>query len=149
MDWEYTLRRWSKPSSDTEQEKCANAESAIRKAISESDDLSGLTITVRAHGSYRNNTNVSQESDVDIYVCCYDVCFTDFSLADGFAEQDVALGPGAFPYAAFKNSVENALVAKFGRAQVTRGDRAFDVHENSYRVDADVVAAIEHRRYPR
>jgi hypothetical protein len=32
---------------------------------------------------------------------------------------------------------------------VTRGDKAFDVHANTYRVDADVVACIEHRRYVR
>jgi hypothetical protein len=30
---------------------------------------------------------------------------------------------------------------------VTRGNKAFDVHANSYRLDADVVAAFELRRY--
>lgn len=30
---------------------------------------------------------------------------------------------------------------------VTRGNKAFDLHSNSYRVDADVVACFEHRRY--
>lgn len=30
---------------------------------------------------------------------------------------------------------------------MTRGNKAFDVHANSYRVDADVVPCFEHRRY--
>ena len=28
-----------------------------------------------------------------------------------------------------------------------RSNKAFDIHENSYRLDADVVAAFQHRRY--
>lgn len=43
--------------------------------------------------------------------------------------------------------VGSALVHAFGREGVTRGNKAFDVHENTYRLDADVVAAFEHRRY--
>jgi hypothetical protein len=34
-DWEETFRSWSKPSSDSEQEKCENAERMIREAIME------------------------------------------------------------------------------------------------------------------
>jgi hypothetical protein len=30
---------------------------------------------------------------------------------------------------------------------VSRGKKAFDVHANTYRIDADVVAAFKHRRY--
>jgi hypothetical protein len=40
-----------------------------------------------------------------------------------------------------------ALVQKFGARGVTRGKKAFDVHENTYRIDADVVPVFEHRRY--
>jgi hypothetical protein len=34
-----------------------------------------------------------------------------------------------------------------GADSVTRGNKAFDVHANTYRVDADVVPCFEHRRY--
>jgi len=30
---------------------------------------------------------------------------------------------------------------------VKRGSKAFDIHENTYRIDADVVPTFEHRRY--
>jgi hypothetical protein len=35
----------------------------------------------------------------------------------------------------------------FDRGAVQRGNKAFDVHANTYRVDADVVAAFEYRWY--
>lgn len=148
-DWERTFREWSKPSSDTEQAKCENAERMIRDAISESTALSRRTVEVFAQGSYRNNTNVREDSDVDICVRCIDTFFYDFSLADGFGRGDVGFPDGTYPYSQFKSEVEEALVSKFGRRAVVRGNKAFDVHANTYRVDADVVACFEHRRYTR
>lgn len=146
-DWEDTFRNWSKPSSDTEEDKCANAESMIRAAIRESDVLKGRNISVFAQGSYRNNTNVRVESDVDICVLCYDTYYPDFSFANGFDNTDMQSEPATYSYGQFKNEVEQALVAKFGRRMVSRGNKAFDVHETSYRVDADIVPCFEHRRY--
>ena len=51
-----------------------------------------------------------------------------------------------YSYADFKNDVEAALKSYFGAGSVTRGNKAFDVHANTYRVDADVVPCLEHRR---
>jgi hypothetical protein len=53
----------------------------------------------------------------------------------------------SYSHAQFKDDVGAALRSYFGANGVTRGDKAFDVHENTYRIDADVVATIEHRRY--
>lgn len=146
-DWEQTFRNWSKPSSDTEDAKCENAERMIREAITENRALGKLNVEVFAQGSYRNNTNVRLDSDVDICVCCYDVLFSDCSFAVGFSKEDVGLADAPFTYSQFKNEVEKALVVKFQRGGVTRGKKAFEVHENSYRVYAEVVACFEHRRY--
>ena len=146
-DWESTFRDWSKPSSDTEEQKCENAERMIRDSIKESSSLADKNIEIFPQGSYRNNTNVRQDSDVDICVRCLDVIFTDFSMASGFSIEDVGLVDADYTYSQFKNDVENALVDKFGRRAVTRGNKAIDIHENSYRVDADVVACFEHRLY--
>ncbi len=146
-DWESTFRSWARPSSDTEDEKRENAIRGVRAAVDGHPTLSTRTVNVFAHGSYANNTTVRQESDVDIFVLCTDVYFPDFSFAKGFGPNDVGDKESDFKYTQFKNEVEEALVDKFGRDAVTRGKKAFDVHENTYRVDADVVACFEHRRY--
>lgn len=146
-DWEAIFRSWAKPSSDTEQQKCDNAVRMVSNAISEDGALSQKNIEVFAQGSYRNNTNVRQDSDVDVCVCLIDVCFVDYSMSEGLTDQVVGLSSSDYTYSGFKNSVEKALVAKFGRANVRRGNKAFDIHANTYRVDADAVPCFEHRRY--
>jgi hypothetical protein len=149
VDWEETFRRWKNPSSDTEASKMENAGSMIRDAIRECHVLAKRTIEIFPQGSYRNNTNVRQDSDVDICVRCMDTCGNDFSQVPGLTMEGVGMIPATYLYPQFKNEVEAALVAKFGEKGVTRGPKAFDVHANGYRVDADVVAVIEHRRYYR
>lgn len=145
-DWEATFRSWGQAPSQTEQEKCENAERAIRKAIDASTSLATRSISVFAQGSYANRTNVRQDSDVDICVLCRDVFFVD--LPAGVQREHYGLNsPSTYTYSQFKNEVGSALVAYFGSTSVTRGNKAFDVHPNSYRIDADVVPAFEYRRY--
>lgn len=146
-DWEATFRDWKKPSSDSEQERCANAERMIREAIEESPALAHRNIKVFPQGSYRNNTNVRQDSDVDICVLCFDTYFPDFSMTPGATRESTGWAPATYLYEQFKNDVGAALTRKFGSNGAKRGPKAFDVHENGYRVDADVVACFEHRRY--
>lgn len=148
-DWESTFREWSKPSCETEATKCDNAVRMIRDAIKESRLFEEMSMEVFAQGSYRNNTNVRQESDVDVCVRCMKICYPDFSCAEGLTRKDVGLVDVNYTYAQFKDNVGKALVAKFGSQGITRGKKAFDVHPNSYRVDADVVPTFEHRRYTR
>jgi hypothetical protein len=119
----------------------------IREAIEGSSVLGGKGIRVFAQGSYKNSTNVRHDSDVDICVCRMDVLFSDFSMAEGFTGEDAGLVDVDYTYSQYKSEVEDALVAAFGRRAVVRGNKAFDVHENTYRVEADVVACFEHRRY--
>lgn len=146
---EATFQSWAKPSSDTEDEKRDNAIRAVRGAVAAHRGLSARNVTVLAHGSYANNTEVRQESDVDIFVLYTgtDAFFIDFSSANGFNRQDAGLITAAFPYSQFKDEVQEALLERFGQRAVSRGTKAFDVHENTYRVDADVVACWRHRRY--
>jgi len=148
-NWEETFRVWKNPSSETEEQKCQNAERMIRDAIREDETLSEHTIEVFAQGSYRNNTNVRLESDVDICVRLKDVFYSNFTFANGFSKADAGIVDSTYSYAQFKNDVERALVAKFDRSTIRRGNKAFDVHANTYRVDADVVPCLEHRRYTR
>ena len=143
-DWEATFSSWGAPPSDTEQAKAENAERAVRKAIV----TAGLSdIEVFAQGSYANRTNVRQDSDVDICVLYTGAFFPDYSLSEGLNGPVLGHSNGTYFYADFKNDVEAALVAHFGKPSVTRGKKAFDVHANTYRIDADVVPCFEHRRF--
>lgn len=144
-DWEDTFSSWANPPGKTEQDRCENAEKAIRNAIAASDKLNRRNIKVFAHGSYHNNTNVREDSDVDVGILCYDTFF--MNLPEGYTRENFGIEPATYGYEQFKNEVGEALIAYFGKSSVHRGNKAFDIHENSYRVDADVAPFFEHRRY--
>lgn len=144
-DWETQFRQWAKPPSKTEQERCDNALSAVRQAVAASTKLRPRQISVFCHGSYRNNTNVRQDSDVDVGILCTDVCFCN--LPEGTTDEMFGLKSSNYGFDQYKNEVEDALVNHFGRTAVKRGNKAFDVHETSYHVEADIAPFFEHRRY--
>ncbi len=143
--WEDTFRDWASSPSGTEQTKCNNALGMIQNAINQNADLSGLNIKVFAQGSFRNRTNVASDSDVDICAVSHNAFFYD--LPQGGLPSDFDITPITIPYSAYKNSVENAIVSYLGRKAVARGNKALNVRETTYHVDADVVACFEYRFY--
>jgi len=98
-------------------------------------------------GSYRNRVNVRQDSDVDVGVLCFDTYFSEFQDDNVKTLVEKTQTAATYSYQTFKNEVEEALVNRFGRAAVTRGKKAFNVKANTYRVEADVAAFFEHRRW--
>lgn len=142
---EADFREWSKPPTATEEQRCAGAENVVRNAIHSYPAFATKSIEVFPQGSYRNGTNVRANSDVDICVRCMDACFSD--VPQGYTTADFGLVDASYTYAAFKDDVERALRLYLGPAAVSRGNKAIDLHANTYRVDADVVPAFEHRRY--
>lgn len=143
--WDNRFTTWAQAPSQTESDRIDNAITAVKKALAVDAKLSPLT-KVFVQGSYRNRVNVRQDSDVDIGVL-YTGNLFGTHYPPGKTNADFNLISVEYGYSHFKNDLEKALVNHFGRAAVTRGKKAFDIHENTYRVDADVVPLIVHRRY--
>lgn len=143
-NWEQTFRSWGSPPSQTEQNKCDNAERAIRKAISTSEKLKDLDIRVFPKGSYHNRTNARLSSDVDICILC---STTIHFGPDGVQLADTGLSPATYHYVRYKSDVQDALVNYFGLNAVTWGNKAFNIQENTYRVNSDAVACFLYRWY--
>lgn len=146
-NWESVFSTWSKGPSATEQARAENAENQIRQAIQASDTLKSRNIRVFTQGSYKNRVNVRLDSDVDVGVLCFDTYFDEYPDDNVRAKMAESSIPATYEYATFKSELEEALVARFGKTSVTRGSKAFDIKENSYRVESDVAAFFEHRRY--
>ena len=145
QDWENTFASWAKGPQTTEDERSENAIRAIRNAIAKSDDLKHRNIDVFLQGSYRNRVNVRQNSDVDIGILCHNSFF--YNLPENYTAKDFNITPSTYHYHQLKNEVEAALAGHFGKSAVHRGNKAFDIKENSYRVEADVAPFFDHRRY--
>ena len=145
QDWESTFSLWAQPPGKTEQNRSDNAIRAIRKAIDNSSQLGTRNIKVFIQGSYRNRVTVRQDSDVDVGVMCHDYFLAQYPA--GMTAADFGHVDADYSFFQFKNELEEALAAHFGRAAVTRGNKAFTVRENSYRVEADVAPFFEFRQY--
>jgi hypothetical protein len=158
-DWPAQFITWARPPGVTERQKIERAEKAIGDAIAASAVLRSHGTGSFTQGSYYNRTNVPRESDVDIRVVPNDIFFTDWELVDEAARSDAAVRKALdrevgnvdhpYTYAVFKNDLEAALVDHFGRAAVKRGDKAFNIHENTYRVESDCLPAFDLRLYGR
>ncbi len=146
-DWESIFSTWSNGPSTSEQQKAENAERQIRKAIDASEKLKRRNIKVFTQGSYRNRVNVKKDSDVDIGILCYDVFFPDYQDDNIKSILKESFEPATYTYSVFKNEIEEALIQRFGQDSVRRGSKSFDIKENTYRIEADVAAFFEHRRY--
>lgn len=143
--WDDRFGSWAAAPSKTETDKIENAIAAIKKALAADTKVASVSRAF-VQGSYRNRVNVRQDSDVDIGVLYTgNVFLADYPNGKGHA--DFGNVSATYSYADFKNDIGKALINHFGSAHVSRGDKAFDIHENTYRVDADVVPLLVHRRY--
>ncbi|MEQ8246668.1 MAG: nucleotidyltransferase [Alphaproteobacteria bacterium] len=145
-DWENTFNSWSQSPSETEQERCERVIRAIRTAIDRSPKLKTRQILVFPQGSFRNRVNVRQNSDVDVGVMLYEYFLSQYPVGKSRADfgNDAVVEYG---FAQFKNELEEALVAQFGRSVVTRGNKAFDIKATTSQIEADVVPLFEFRQY--
>lgn len=142
---EEQLTRWAKVPSETEEGKCQNAVSKITEVVK---NKFGNDVSIFLQGSYRNRTNVKQDSDVDIVVLHEGYYFSDvgvLSESDKTAYWKNFIGSD-YTFSQFKNDIHNLLINTLGTA-VTRKNKCIRVEGNNYRVNADVVPCFVHKRF--
>src|SRR3989339_1948869 len=143
---ESQLKVWSHQGSITQS---ATTYSVIKNALeATSTAYHGKNYKVFLQGSYGNDTNIYAESDVDVVIRLDDVYYSDvtqLSLEDKEA-YDQAFTPATYSYDEYKKDVLKALTDRFG-SDVKAGDKAIAVAANGSRRKADVIAAMQFRRY--
>ena len=142
---EDTLQLWTAPLSATEEQRVTNTIYMIKDAISSYDKLSEPIMEIFAQGSYANNTNVKQNSDIDICLMLTSTVFCNY--VEGKTGDDYGYTTGAITYSDYKLHVMSALRAKFGFDAVTVGNKSVKISANSYHINADVVPCFEYRNY--
>lgn len=148
-DWEQTFSTWYQRASDAEQTRYENTCKAINEALRGDSRLRDYTFDVYAKGSYPAFTNVVRDSDVDIAAELTSFYSNEFIHdAEGLSIHDVGTPyTGGATLPGFKNDVEAALVAAFGRAAVERGNKAIHIRESTRSLKADVVPCVTHKTW--
>ena len=83
----------------------------IRDAVKAHKSFDGVSLLVRTKGSYANNTNVKQDSDVDVAVQCGEVQYWEEAIAGD--HPDVLPYKGEWTPAKLRSELLLALRAKF------------------------------------
>lgn len=142
---EEILKSWTSPLSQTEEQRVENTVLMIKDAVTSYDKLSDCTMEIFAQGSYANNTNVRQNSDVDICVMLTSTFFCNY--VDGKTDIDYGYTAGSITYSDYKSYIVEALKKKFGKNVVAVGNKSIDIKSNSYHVNADVVPTFQYRDF--
>lgn len=142
---EQQLINWSRPVSTTEDLKCQNAISQITAALRAKF---GNRVTIFLQGSYRNNTNVRQNSDVDIVMRYDDAFYPDLQR---LSESDKAIYnaqrvSAGYNFDELKADTEEALRNVF-TTSVERKNKCIQVNGNSNRITADVIPCFVLKRF--
>ncbi len=66
QSWNERLEHWERPASDSEEATIERAAKMVRDVLVRNAWLSGEGVQIEPQGSYYNNTNVRQESDIDL-----------------------------------------------------------------------------------
>jgi hypothetical protein len=155
---EKQLNEWTHRAYRDEDRRALATERAIRQALARHPLLCRLDLTVYSKGSYKNNTNVRRDSDVDIGIECREVLTLGFE--PGVDQSAVWSRHGLVPYAGalrdqygnfdariFKAAVEAALVDAFGSETVTRSDKVFTLAGAAGTPSADIVPCVPYRHH--
>ncbi len=147
---ESQLEGFTKPISDTENQRCENMIKMVKEAIQDyyietRDNKMNLSdYEIFLQGSYANNTNVKQNSDVDICVMYKNVFH--YSMPEGYSLNG-SYTDSSLDYFELRNTIKRALIKKFGSDRIIDKNKAIRILSNSYTTDADVVVAFQYRKY--
>jgi len=141
------LETWSHQGAIT---TSSNAYAAIQKALGASSanvQVRGADIFLQ--GSYANSTNIYADSDIDVVVLYENTFHHDLSALSPLDQvrHDQAFPAAIYQWSDLHSDVLDALRAHFGSRAVTPGTKAIKVETGHGRMTADVVPAVQFRRY--
>ena len=141
---EQQLKSFTEPASNTEEQKLDKAKNAIKTAINKDSKLS-QKIEIFGQGSYANDTNVKNNSDIDINVMYKEGFY--YKIPPNTKKEDFGIvNTFSYSFKEFKNDVEQALLNNFKGYKVDRKNKCISI--NIYGIDVDVVPTCIHRIFP-
>lgn len=143
---ESQLETWSHQGSVTQS---SNTYNTIKNVLEASTTpYANKNFKVFLQGSYGNDTNIYAESDVDIVIRLDDCFQSDLTrLTDEEkAAYKSAFSDATYTHVDFKQDVLSTLTKQYGSAVAT-GDKAIAIDASGSRRTADVIVAIQFRRY--
>lgn len=108
------------------------------------DWLERIDFKTYLQGSYKNNTNIRGDSDVDVVAQLNSTFYSNLSEEQ---QRQLGLSPAVYGWSEFRADVIKALKNYYGQNLITEGNKSIKVEANSGRLPADVVICTQYRKY--
>ena len=143
---ESQLSRWSHHGP---QDASIRTHEAIRRVLAAYDWPKGVTYDFYLQGSYRNDTNIRGDSDVDVVLELQSTFLHDTSVLPEYDKNRLlgSFGPATYDWNDFRRDALKAVEDGFGKTLVAQGNKSIKLKANPSRLAADIVVCMEHRRY--
>ncbi len=104
----------------------------------------GVDFEVYLQGSYKNDTNIRGDMDVDVVVQLSSTFYSNLS-----EDQKRILGiiPASYGWSNFRTDVLQALKNYYGQSQITEGNKSIKIRASTGRLPADVVVCCQYIKY--
>ena len=108
-----------------------------------------MTYDFYLQGSYRNDTNLPGDSDVDVVLELNSVFRHDWSSLSRYEQEllSSSFQPPTYSWNDFRREALRALSMGFGRTLVSQGNKSIKLKGASRRLAADIVVCMQYRRY--
>ena len=143
---ESQLSKWS---DHGPQDASKRTHETIRKVLSEYSWPQGVTYDFYLQGSYRNDTNLRGDSDVDVVLELQSMFHHNADSLSSW-ERDLlksSFSPSAYTWDDFRRDTLKALERGFGKKYVGQGNKSIKVKAGPQRLAADVVVCLTYRNY--
>lgn len=155
---EKQLDSFSNPPFKYETEQTIKTKDEIQKVLNEkipsakimeSFKLDDFKYDIYLQGSYKNSTNVTKSSDVDIVIELTSIYYHDTSLlSEGQkAKFEAQRNPSEYRFNLFKDQVQSSLTSVFGDKIIKRGNKSIKFLENGKYCNADIIPCFTHKKF--
>jgi len=122
----------------------ATADSIKNALINYDNWLDSIEFGVYLQGSYRNNTNIRGDMDVDVIAQLNSSFYSNLSEEK---KRYLGLSTVSYGWNDFRYDVLRALKDYYGSLTITEGNKSIKLKANNGRLPADVVVCTQYRRY--
>ncbi|MHB8276048.1 MAG: nucleotidyltransferase domain-containing protein [Candidatus Humimicrobiaceae bacterium] len=141
---EAQLETWSHQGAVTTAKATADSVKNAIDSYREWEWSDKLDFEVYLQGSYKNNTNIRADSDVDVVAQLNTAFYSNLSDEQ---KRQLGLPKATYSWCEFKEDVLKALKDYYGSTFISEGDKSIKLKQNNGRLPADIIVSCQYRNY--
>lgn len=138
---EQQLEIWSNQGAVVKSKETADS---VKYALNNYKHFPTSDYTVFLQGSYKNDTNIRGESDVDVVIQLNKTFYNNLNDEE---KKILGFSPAEYFYNDFRNDTINALNSYYSQNDIIIHPKCIKIKESDNRLPADVIISCQYRKY--